>query len=73
MGPGTPTPLTLNPRSRGSGRTIEYNAKAGQVRADVSKAGPGQNLAASFTPRPPTRPPGVQGLGGKGSFVDTKA
>ncbi|MBM4419647.1 MAG: hypothetical protein FJ033_15275 [Chloroflexi bacterium] len=73
MGPGTPTPMTLSPRSLGRGKSLQYSAKNERVQADVGKAGPGQNLAASFQPRPPLRPPGVSGLGDKGSFIDTQA
>lgn len=73
MGPGTPTPLTLVPRSVGSGEKLAYKAKNNRVQADVGKAGPGQNVAALFEPRPPVRPPGAKGVGSTGSFVDTQA
>ncbi len=73
MGPGTPTPVAYNPRSVGHGQPLQYQSKGGQIAADVGKAGKGQNLNAQFQPRPPIHPPGVGGIGEKGSFVDRKA
>jgi hypothetical protein len=73
MGPGTPTPITFNPRPVGSGQPLQYQPRAGEIAADVAKGGPGANLNAQFQPRPPTRPPGSKGIADKGSFVDSKA
>jgi hypothetical protein len=73
MGPGTPTPVSYSPRQVGSGKQLQYSAKAGQIAADVGKGTEGANLNAQFQPRPPVRPPGGGGIGQKGSFVDAKA
>ena len=73
MGPGTPTPVSYNPRQVGSGKPLQYEAKAGQIAADVGKGATGANLNAQFQPRPPMRPPGASGIGEKGSVVDSKA
>ena len=73
MGPGTPTPVSYNPRPIGNGQPLQYQAKAGQIAADVGKAESGANMNAQFQPRPPMHAPGVPGIGDKGSFVDAKA
>ena len=73
MGPGTPTPVTYSPRRIGTGSPLSYYAKANQVQADVARASGGENLSASFEPRPPVRPPGASPIGGRGSNVDASA
>jgi hypothetical protein len=72
MGPGTPTPLTLVPRTKGKGSPLSYRSNVHRVQADVAKGPAGQSVAALFQPRPPTRPPGVKGIG-KGRVVDRQA
>jgi hypothetical protein len=73
MGPGTPTPVSYGSRQIGSGKPLQYQAKGGQIAADVGKGTSGANMTAQFQPRPPMRPPGASGVGGKGSVVDAKA
>lgn len=73
MGPGTPTPVSYSPRQVGTGKQLQYSAKAGQIAADVGKSTEGANMNAQFQPRPPVTPPGGGGIGQKGSFVDASA
>jgi hypothetical protein len=73
MGPGTPTPVSYNPRQIGQGKPLTYSAKGGNIQADVAHGQEGTNLNAQFQPRPPVRPPGSSGIGGTGSHVDTHA
>ena len=73
LGPGTPTPVSYSPRQIGDGQPLQYQAKAGQIAADVGKATSGANLNAQFQPRPPVHGPGGGGIGDKGSFVDAHA
>jgi hypothetical protein len=73
MGPGTPTPVSYNPRPVGSGKPLQYQAKAGEIAADVGKGTSGTNMNAQFQPRPPIRPPGAGGVGQTGGVVDAKA
>jgi hypothetical protein len=73
LGPGTPTPVSYQPRQIGRGKALKYESKSGQIQADVGKGVPGANINAAFQPRPPMRPPGVKGLGETGAFVDARA
>ncbi|TAK22828.1 MAG: hypothetical protein EPO26_10255 [Chloroflexota bacterium] len=74
MGPGSPAPVQYNYRAPQVGKpSIAYNANANQVSTTVGLGKDGSFLAASFEPRPPVRPSGVNIGAQRGTFVDTNA
>ena len=74
LGPGSPTPVSSGYRQASVGKpSLSYNAKGGEIESTVGQGKGGSPLGASFAPRAPLHPPGVPGVGERGSFVDARA
>ena len=74
LGPGSPQPISFGYRQAAVGKpTLAYNARGGQIESTVGQGKGGASLGATFSPRPPIHPPGIPGVGERGSFVDARA